>query len=166
MPISPVYLRRDKAAQHIRETWGLPCSPRWLAKLAVVGGGPIYRKAGRTPIYAPADLDALAQARIGAPEEVVFGQGVSAPYGEASPQLPASQNPSQLFGGRNCPPVSASTRTRSGHGSRTGLTPIDKSRAVSCPWARLGRPFSRGDAWAGKRPSPPGHLYCFKCRAP
>ena len=65
----PVYLRRDKAAQHVRDTWGLPCSPRWLAKLAVVGGGPIYRKAGRTPIYAPADLDAWAQARIGAPQK-------------------------------------------------------------------------------------------------
>jgi hypothetical protein len=69
MTISPVYLRRDKAAQHVRETWGLPCSTRWLAKLAVVGGGPIYRKAGRTPIYAPADLDAWAQARIGAPQK-------------------------------------------------------------------------------------------------
>jgi hypothetical protein len=67
MEASPVYLRRDKAAQHVRETWGLPCSTRWLAKLAVVGGGPIYRKAGRTPIYAPADLDAWALARIGAP---------------------------------------------------------------------------------------------------
>jgi hypothetical protein len=30
---------------------------------------PIYRKAGRTPIYAPADLDAWAQARIGAPQK-------------------------------------------------------------------------------------------------
>ena len=54
--LSPVYLRRDKPAQLVRDTWGLPCSPRWLAKLAVVGGGPIFRKAGRIPIYAPADL--------------------------------------------------------------------------------------------------------------
>jgi hypothetical protein len=66
---SSKYLRRADAATHIRETWGLPCSPRWLAKLAVVGGGPIYRKAGRTPIYAPADLDAWAQARIGGPQK-------------------------------------------------------------------------------------------------
>jgi hypothetical protein len=67
--LSPVYLRRDKAAQHVRETWGLPCSAKWLAKLAVVGGGPIFRKAGRTPIYSPADLDAWAQSRIGAPQK-------------------------------------------------------------------------------------------------
>jgi hypothetical protein len=68
MERTQIYLRRDQAARHIRELWGLPCSPRWLAKLAVVGGGPIYRKAGRTPIYAPADLDAWALARIGAPQ--------------------------------------------------------------------------------------------------
>jgi hypothetical protein len=68
MALSPVYLRREKAAQHVRDNWGLPCSPRWLAKLAVVGGGPIFRNAGRSPIYSPADLDAWAQARIGAPQ--------------------------------------------------------------------------------------------------
>jgi hypothetical protein len=63
----PKYFRREDAARHVRETWGLPCSPKWLAKLAVVGGGPIFRKAGKTPLYAPSDLDAWAQARIGAP---------------------------------------------------------------------------------------------------
>lgn len=65
---SPHYLRRNAAAAYIQERWGLPCSRAWLAKLAVVGGGPIYRKAGRTPIYAPCDLDAWAQKRIGAPQ--------------------------------------------------------------------------------------------------
>lgn len=66
---SSKYLRRADSAVYIRDTWGLPCSTRWLAKLAVVGGGPIYRKAGRTPIYAPADLDTWAQSRIGAPRK-------------------------------------------------------------------------------------------------
>lgn len=61
------YLRRADAARHVRETWGIPCSTKWLAKLAVTGGGPIYRKSGRTPIYAPDDLDAWAQARISGP---------------------------------------------------------------------------------------------------
>ena len=66
---APNYLRRSDAARHVRETWGLPCSPRWLAKLAVVGGGPTYRKAGRTPLYAPADLDDWAKSHIGAPRK-------------------------------------------------------------------------------------------------
>src|SRR5271163_2099985 len=57
MGLSPYYLCREDAARHVREKWGLPCSPKWLAKLAVVGGGPIYRKAGRTPLYAAGDLD-------------------------------------------------------------------------------------------------------------
>ena len=44
------YLRRADAAHYVRSTWGIPCSTRWLAKLAVTGGGPIFRKAGRFPI--------------------------------------------------------------------------------------------------------------------
>ncbi len=67
MNIVPRYRRRAEAARYVRETWGLPCSPSWLAKLAVVGGGPIYRKAGRFPIYADADLDSWAQGRISGP---------------------------------------------------------------------------------------------------
>ena len=64
---APRYFRRDTAARYVRENWGLPCSKAWLAKLAVVGGGPVFRKAGKTPLYLPADLDVWAQARIGAP---------------------------------------------------------------------------------------------------
>ena len=61
------YLRRSAAAEYVRKTWGLPCSTRWLAKLAVVGGGPIYRKAGRFPLYSHEDLDHWAENRIGNP---------------------------------------------------------------------------------------------------
>lgn len=62
------FLRRDEAARYVREKWGQPCSPRWLAKLAVVGGGPIFRKAGRFPLYTTDDLDAWAEARLGKPQ--------------------------------------------------------------------------------------------------
>lgn len=62
------FLRRADAAVYIQSSYGFPCSRQWLAKLAVIGGGPVYRKAGRTPIYAPADLDAWARARIGEPQ--------------------------------------------------------------------------------------------------
>ncbi len=61
------YLRRSSAARYVRDVWGLPCSTKWLAKLAVVGGGPIYRKAGRFPLYSANDLDAWAESRLGAP---------------------------------------------------------------------------------------------------
>ena len=59
------YLRRTDAAAYVADRYGFPCSRQWLAKLAVVGGGPVFRKAGRYPIYHPADLDRWAQARIG-----------------------------------------------------------------------------------------------------
>lgn len=61
------YYRRTDAAQYVRSTWGMPCSTKWLAKLAVIGGGPIYQKAGRFPLYKPNDLDVWAKDRIGAP---------------------------------------------------------------------------------------------------
>lgn len=63
---SPRYFRRAEAAHYVRETWGMPCSAKWLAKLAVVGGGPIYRKAGRFPLYTADDLDNWSASRLGA----------------------------------------------------------------------------------------------------
>jgi hypothetical protein len=60
------YLVRCDAALYVREKWGIPCSRAWLAKLAVSGGGPTFRKAGKRPLYAPSDLDAWAQSRVGA----------------------------------------------------------------------------------------------------
>lgn len=63
----PRYLRRQVAARYIRERWGLPCEPSWLAKLAVTGGGPIFRKAGRFPVYEIAALDSWASTRLSAP---------------------------------------------------------------------------------------------------
>lgn len=50
-------LRRVAAARHIQEKWGYPCSPGTLAKYAVIGGGPPFRKASRYPLYDPNDLD-------------------------------------------------------------------------------------------------------------
>jgi hypothetical protein len=61
------YFRRSAAAHYVRETWGMPCSAKWLAKLAVIGGGPIYRKAGRFPLYTKDDLDHWVGTRLGAP---------------------------------------------------------------------------------------------------
>src|SRR4051812_832950 len=63
------FLRRAEAAIYVETTYGFPCSRQWLAKLAVVGGGPTYRKAGRTPLYAPDDLDTWANSRIGEPQQ-------------------------------------------------------------------------------------------------
>jgi hypothetical protein len=64
---SPRYLRRKAAAEYVRQIWGAPCAPSWLAKLAVVGGGPIFRRAGRIPLYTTDWLDQWMEARLGKP---------------------------------------------------------------------------------------------------
>jgi hypothetical protein len=62
-----VYLRRQAAAEYLRTYWGVPCSPKTLAKLACVGGGPVYRLFGRIPLYSHTDLDAFAEAKLSKP---------------------------------------------------------------------------------------------------
>jgi hypothetical protein len=61
------YLRRRAAAKYLRENRGIPTSEKTLAKLACVGGGPIYRRFGRIPLYLIADLDAYAEAKLSKP---------------------------------------------------------------------------------------------------
>ena len=51
------YFRRNQAAAYLRTTYSLPCQPSLLAKLACIGGGPAFHKAGRTPIYTRIGLD-------------------------------------------------------------------------------------------------------------
>jgi len=67
-PYGPQFLRRVDAAAYVTQRYGFPCSRQWLAKLAVIGGGPVFHKAGRYPVYEPAELDRWAEARIGPPQ--------------------------------------------------------------------------------------------------
>ena len=57
-------MTRAETAQYITDHW-FPCSPKTLAKLAVIGGGPAFRKAGRVPLYSEASVDGWAESRIG-----------------------------------------------------------------------------------------------------
>ena len=59
-------LRRTEAAKYVTDTYGIPCSPKTLAKLACVSSdGPPFRMAGRTPLYPIQNLDTWAQSKIG-----------------------------------------------------------------------------------------------------
>jgi hypothetical protein len=60
-------LRRKAASRYLSENHGLPCAPSTLAKLAVIGGGPIFRRAGRIPLYETPDLDAYAASKLSGP---------------------------------------------------------------------------------------------------
>jgi hypothetical protein len=60
-------LRRAAASEYLAEIHGIQRAPSTLAKLAVIGGGPIFRKAGRVPLYAQLDLDSWAASITSAP---------------------------------------------------------------------------------------------------
>jgi len=61
------FLRRKAASDYLHETHGLEWAPSTLAKLAVIGGGPIFQRIGRVPLYAPEDLDAWVASKLSAP---------------------------------------------------------------------------------------------------
>ena len=59
--------RRKDASVYLHQTWGLDYSPRTLAKLACIGGGPAMEYAGRFPLYTELLLDAWATEKISPP---------------------------------------------------------------------------------------------------
>jgi hypothetical protein len=59
-------MRRSEAAEYVSKTYGIPCAPKTLAKLACVSSdGPPFRMVGRIPLYPKPGLDAWARAKIG-----------------------------------------------------------------------------------------------------
>ena len=62
------YLRRDDAATYVRQRHGISCTAGYLAKLASVGGGPVFHRLdNRWALYAEGDLDAWALTRVSGP---------------------------------------------------------------------------------------------------
>jgi hypothetical protein len=57
-------LTRVEASRYLSGDWHIPTSVALLAKLAVTGGGPEYRKAGRTPLYPQDALDSYARSKL------------------------------------------------------------------------------------------------------
>src|SRR5689334_16563031 len=58
-------LRRRDASEYLAVAHGLQFAPSTLAKLACIGGGPAFHKAGRWPLYPVVELDRWANARLG-----------------------------------------------------------------------------------------------------
>jgi hypothetical protein len=61
------FLRRKAASIYLHETYGLDRAPSTLAKLAVIGGGPPFRRINRIPLYATGDLDLWVESKLTAP---------------------------------------------------------------------------------------------------
>lgn len=60
------YLRRAEAAAYLQERYGA-YKTQTLAKLAVTGGGPRFRKMGAFAYYSAVDLDTWAASRMSEP---------------------------------------------------------------------------------------------------
>jgi hypothetical protein len=61
----PLYLNRADAAAYLSKKFGFRCSEQTLAKLAVKGQGPQFKRVnGRFAVYPMAGLDAWAGTRI------------------------------------------------------------------------------------------------------
>jgi hypothetical protein len=60
-------LRRKEASRYLEEKWGVSRAPSTLAKLAVIGGGPSFRRFNRVPYYDPENLDAWVASILSPP---------------------------------------------------------------------------------------------------
>lgn len=60
-------LRRKAASEYLHEVHGLDRAPSTLAKLAVIGGGPVFRRVGRVPFYEQNQLDAWVESKLSPP---------------------------------------------------------------------------------------------------
>lgn len=67
--MSEPFLSRREASAYLREKFGAPAAitPATLAKLAVIGGGPVLHRFGRRVGYSPASLDSWALDRCSGP---------------------------------------------------------------------------------------------------
>jgi hypothetical protein len=63
----PIFMPRRLAAKYVRDTWGVRCSEKWLAKLVVYGGGPRYVKNGRAVLYRRDWLETWVLGRLSDP---------------------------------------------------------------------------------------------------
>jgi len=67
--VTPQFMRRKDAGRYLKERFGFS-SERALAKLATIGGGPPFHRAGiggRIILYAAEELDQWALTKIGKP---------------------------------------------------------------------------------------------------
>ena len=61
------FLRRKEASAYLQKTYGLIRAPSTLAKLAVIGGGPVFRRINRIPLYSTKDLDDWVTSKLSGP---------------------------------------------------------------------------------------------------
>ena len=79
-----------KGAAAFLELHGYKVAPATLAKLASIGGGPVYRRFGRKPLYTSSDLLEWAESRCSAPIGRCASSCSRSPKACAAPKGPRS----------------------------------------------------------------------------
>jgi hypothetical protein len=93
---SPQYFRRKTAGAYLKQKFGFG-SEKTLAKLAVVGGGPLFRKAGTAVLYTPDDLDTWALNQIGEPQLSTSNAETASKICRAAAAISTDARPPQPF---------------------------------------------------------------------
>lgn len=88
------FLRRKAASTYLQKTYGLERAPSTLAKLAVIGGGPLFRRINRVPLYSTDDLDSWVASKLSGPmrstSDFACAAGQPAGPGECAPKRSAA----------------------------------------------------------------------------
>jgi hypothetical protein len=61
------FLRRKAASKYLHEVHGVDRAASTLAKYAVIGGGPVFQRMGRDPVYTPIALDEWVASKLSGP---------------------------------------------------------------------------------------------------
>jgi hypothetical protein len=61
------FLRRKAASKYLHDVHGVMRAPSTLAKYAVIGGGPVFQRMGRDPVYTPVNLDEWVASKLSGP---------------------------------------------------------------------------------------------------
>ena len=77
-------LRRWEVAEYLRLAHGIEVAPSTLAKWASIGGGPVFQRVNRMPLYPVTGLDAWAASKLSPPvhstSEADASAGIVRPY--------------------------------------------------------------------------------------
>jgi hypothetical protein len=63
----PTRMRGKQASEYLEAKFGIVRTASTLAKLRSTGGGPLFQKCNRWPLYRPQDLDAWAERVLSEP---------------------------------------------------------------------------------------------------
>jgi len=92
----PFFLNRRQAAVFIEATYGARITVGTLAKMAVAGTGPAFRRFGRASVYEIDDLNTWAKARLSARVHSTSGLNPRDPFRKrpGRPRKPFGEAPS------------------------------------------------------------------------